>query len=62
MSTETTEKDVTEKDAATPRRFVRPIYFTPKPKKPRPQQTEAELDAEFAIPAYVLEKQKAPSK
>ena len=28
----------------------------------RPQPTQAELDAEFAIPAHVQEKQKAPSK
>lgn len=42
------------------RGFVRPIYFTPRPKKPRPQQTEAELDAEFAIPPEVLQRTSPP--
>lgn len=60
MST-TTEKLHTDAEQP-PRRFVRPAYFTPVDKKPRPQPTQAELDAEFAIPAHVQEKQKAPSK
>ena len=60
MST-TTEKQHTDSEQP-PRRFVRPAYFTPVDKKPRPQPTEAELDAECAIPAHVLEEQKAPSK
>lgn len=37
------------------RGFVRPVYFTPKDKTPRPHLTEAEVDAEFAIPPEVLQ-------
>lgn len=38
--------------------FVRPMYFTPKDKtpRPRPQPTDAELDEEFAIPPEVLQR------
>ncbi len=42
------------------RGFVRPVYFTPKGKTPRPQPTEAELDAEFAIPPEVLQRTSPP--
>lgn len=38
------------------RGFVRPVYFTPKDRTPRPQPTDAELDEEFAIPPEVLQR------
>lgn len=54
VTTDAAEKEAAQKDPAQLRRFVRPIYFTPKDKKPRQQQTEAELDEEFRIPDYML--------
>lgn len=52
--------EVTHKDIEQRRRFVRPAFFTPVNKPSRKQPTQAELDAEFAIPAHVLKKQDAP--
>lgn len=60
VTTEATEKGATQKDHAQLRQFMRPIYFTPKDKKPRQQQTEAELDEEFRIPDYVLKGEPKP--
>ncbi|MBK0110954.1 MULTISPECIES: hypothetical protein [unclassified Delftia] len=47
------------KDIEQRRRFVQPEFFTPVDKPSRKQPTQAELDAEFAIPAHVLKKQDA---
>lgn len=60
VTTDAAEKGATQKDPAQLRRFMRPIYFTPKDKKPRQQQTEAELDEEFRIPDYVLKGKPKP--
>lgn len=54
--------EVTHKDIEQRRRFVRPAFFTPVDKPSRKQPTQAELDAEFAIPAHVLKKQDAPDR
>ena len=52
--------EATHQDIEQRRRFVRPAFFTPVNKQSRKQPTQAELDAEFAIPAHVLKKQDAP--
>ena len=53
--------EVTHKDIEQRRRFVRPAFFTPVDKPSRKQPTQAELNAEFAIPPHVLKKQDAPN-
>lgn len=60
VTTDANEKDATQKDPAQLRRFMRPIYFTPKDNRPRPQQTGAELDEEFRIPDYMRKGEPKP--
>ena len=52
--------DATHKEPVQLRRFMRPIYFTPKGRKLRQQQTEFELDEEFRIPGCVLKGEQKP--
>lgn len=52
----------THKDIEQCRRLVRPAFFTPMDKPSRKQPTQAELDAEFAIPSHVLKKKNAPDR
>lgn len=51
--------EATQKDIEQRCRFVRPVFFTPVDMPSKKQSTQAELDAEFAIPAHVLKKQDA---
>jgi hypothetical protein len=50
---EAVAEGIAETKKAHTSKFVRPIYFTPA-RPARTPQTEAELDAEFAIPEHVL--------
>lgn len=54
--------EVTHKYIEQRRRFVQPAFFKPVNKPSRKQPTQAELDAEFAIPAHVLKKKDAPDR
>ncbi|GAB2454146.1 hypothetical protein GCM10027082_00110 [Comamonas humi] len=52
--------EATQQDIKQHRRSVQTAFFTPVDRPSRKQPTQAELDAEFAIPAHVLKKQDAP--
>jgi hypothetical protein len=53
IMSEAVAEGIAETKKARERKFVPPVCFTPV-SSPRVSQTEAELDAKFAIPEYVL--------